>query len=680
MTLNFDKTSAAATRFTLLFCAVAALLIPFGYFMLSYNYSRGILETSAEINAEQASRLISNNPELWRFEVIRLEELLSRRSQEGAPEARRVFDNKNVLIIDNQVSLQSPKITVSHVLTDGGMVAGRIEVSRSILPLILRSSLVAIFGLIVGLILYRWLPFRAVIDANRKLQDVNAFLKKVMEGSTNSLVVLDLAGNIQMFNGRFEALTGSPREELQGIPFNRLFTGDARSYVKDTLDKVIAGSTGSVTFETELLRQHDLKLNLFCGAVPLFSDDKLSGVIVSLDDITDRMNLEEERLNLERQLQQTQKLESLGVLAGGIAHDFNNILTIIAGYCYVIKEGINPDSAHAEHLQKIENATNRAADLCRQMLSYAGKSEVQHSFFDLNSLVENMVKMLSSGIKKNVLIETDIADSQIINADSSQIQQIIMNLIINAAESIGDNNGTINISLKKAGFSAAHPEKDFFGRIIAPGPYICLDVSDNGCGMDNETMNRIFEPFFTTKFVGRGLGMSSTLGIIKSHDGALQLISRPGIGTNFKVYLPLCEGRDCFETAPVKVAPALAKGKGSILLVDDEEDLRLIGTIHLNKTGYSAITAANGIEALTIFREQEDKIKLIILDLLMPEMDGIETHKRIRKMSTSIPILFCSGCSKNEVSAEILEDGHTGFLQKPFDQISLQCALLEMLG
>lgn len=679
MMRNTSKTYATATQFTLIFSVVAALILPVGYFTISYKYSMGILETEAEINSEVISGLISSNPELWQFETVRIEELLSRRSKSGTAEARRIFDKKNILVAESDNHLQSPQIKVSHEVSDGGVAAGRIEISRSIQPILLQSGLVAILGLGCGLLLYRWLPFQALIEAGKKLQDANDFLKKVMEGSTNSLVVLDLAGNIQMFNGRFEALTGSSREELLGLPFSRLFTGDARSHVTTELGKVSTEIVGNTTFETELLRQHGLKLHLFCGAVPLFTEGVISGIVVSLDDITDRITMEEERLELERHLQQTQKLESLGVLAGGIAHDFNNILTIISGYCYVIKDGINPASAHADHLQKIENAANRAADLCRQMLSYAGKNEIQHSSINMNTLVDDMARMLNSGIKKNVSIELDLGDVLVISADSSQIQQIIMNLIINAAEAIGDNNGTIRISLKKAEFTAGLSEKDFTGRTISPGTYVCLEISDNGCGMDRETQNRIFEPFYTTKFVGRGLGMSSTLGIIKSHAGALRLSSKPGVGTTFKIYIPLSDASGISENMITTDKTPAAKEKGTILLVDDEDDLRVLGPIHLNNIGYSALTAANGIEALKIYREHEGKIDLILLDLLMPGMDGIETHHRIRKISMSIPIVFCSGCSRNELPTEILDDKYFGFLQKPFEPDKLRTVLMEML-
>jgi PAS domain S-box-containing protein len=671
---------STATRFTVIFSVVAALILPVGYFIVSYQYLMGIMKTEAKISSELISGLIGANPELWRFETIRIEELLGRRPGSTAPETWRIFDRDNILAAGSGNILPSPEIKVSLEVMENGEAAGRIEISRSMLPLLLRSGILALFGLGIGLLLYRWLPFQAVIKAGKQLQDANDFLRKVMEGSTSSLVVIDRAGDIQMCNGRFEALSGCSRERLLGHSFCRLFSEDARSQVEGELHAAASGGEANVTFETVLVRQDGLKLNLFCGAVPLSSEGATSGVVISLDDITERVNAEEERRVLERNLQQTQRLESLGVLAGGIAHDFNNILTIILGYCYVIKDESNPAPACAEHIQKIGDAANRAGDICRQMLSYAGRNQLQHSPVEMNTLVDDMVKMLSSGINKNVTIELDLQGVPAIISDSSQIQQIVMNLIINAAEAIGDKDGIIRISLDRVEFPEGHPAADFTGKIIPAGRYVCLEVSDNGCGMESDTLTRIFEPFYTTKFAGRGLGMSSTLGIIKSHDGALQLSSTPGAGSIFRVYLPLPDVPGSVEIVPAAGHNPFVQGHGTILLVDDEEELRDLGPIQLKAIGFSTLTAANGLEALEIYRGREDEIGLILLDLRMPVMDGAETYHRLREISRTIPIVFCSGCSREKFPSGILDDGYTGFLKKPFKPDQLRNVLLEMLG
>jgi two-component system cell cycle sensor histidine kinase/response regulator CckA len=675
-----NKTYSSATIFTLIFSVVAAFIVPFGYFIISYEYLKGIMETEAEINSQTISSLISTNPELWRYETIRIEELLARRPRSGAAETRRIYDINNILVAESVNFLTAPKITATHDVKDSGETVGRIEISRSLQPILLQTAVLGIFGIGFGLLLYRWLPFQALIRAGDKLQEANDFLKKVMEGSTNSLVVLELNGTIKMFNAQFEALSGFSAEDLQGRHFNTLFSGASLTQVSTEFGKVTDDGLQRVLFETDFLRPDGLELRLFCGAVPLMSKGVINCLVVSLEDITDRITAEEERLELERNLLQTQKLESLGVLAGGIAHDFNNILTIILGYCLIFKDEVSSDSTQAMYLEKIEEASNRAADLCQQMLTYAGRQEILHVQINLTSLVEDIAKMLHSGIKKNVKLEVDHANILLIVADSSQIQQVVMNLFINAAEAIGDHNGTIRISLKKIEVLAEQPEIDFSGKAIRAGQYVCLEVSDNGCGMDEATQIRIFEPFYTTKFTGRGLGMSATLGIIKSHDGALQLSTAPGTGTTFKVYLPLATEVTLSKDMPSESQIIPSKSGNTILLIDDEYELRVLGSIRLHNIGYLPITAANGLEALTIFKEQQNEIDLILLDLIMPEMDGVETYHRLREISKTIPIVFCSGCSKSELSIDILNDAHTDFIKKPYKPVQLRSVLHEMLG
>src|SRR6185369_4852426 len=503
MIINSDNNYSTAARFTVIFSVVASLILPIGYFIVSYRYLSGTLETEAEINAGIISGIITSNPKLWRYETLRIEELLARRPKSNAAETRRLFDEKNVLVLESVGSLLPPQIKATHEVDDYGTAVGRIEISRSLLPLLLQSGIVAIFGMLFGLLLYRWLPFKAVAAAGEKLKDANDFLLKVMEGSSNSLVVLDLDGKTQMFNGHFQELTGYSGEELMGQPFCGLFSGDSGSHVADELHKVTAEGAENVRFESELSCRHGLERSLVCAAAPLLREGTISGIVVSLEDITERKKAAEEKIALDRQIQQTQKLESLGVLAGGIAHDFNNILAIIIGFCYLAKE--NPESGMT-FIPEIEKAADRAADLCRQMQAYSGKAEFVPTELNLQALVDEMVKMLSSTIAKNVVIRYDIkANVSVIAGDASQLRQIVMNLIINASEAIGAEQGEIRVSLAKTTISAEQTIKDHLGGNIPPGCYVCLEVSDTGCGMDDETRQRIFEPFYTTKFVGRGL-------------------------------------------------------------------------------------------------------------------------------------------------------------------------------
>ncbi len=395
---------------------------------------------------------------------------------------------------------------------------------------------------------------------------------------------------------------------------------------------------------------------------------------------TERIQAELEKRALERQFQQTQKLESLGILAGGIAHDFNNILSIILGHCFFADDVYISGMTDKEHLHKIEEAAHRGAELCRQMLAYAGKSPPVQTAVNLVLLVNEVVKMLTAAINKNVAImlnlESDIPE---ICGDNAQIQQIVMNLIINSAEAIGDKEGTITIALTKTTFLEGHADTDFLDSKIPPGIYACLEVSDTGCGIDEETQKRIFEPFFTTKFAGRGLGMSAISGIIKSHSGTLQLTSTPGAGTTFKLYFPLPAVQ---VNAKAETADSLApfdKTRGTILLVDDEEALRTIGSSLLNAMGFSTLSAANGIEALELYMVRRDEIDLVMLDLIMPKMGGTEAYHELRKTAPVVPIIICSGYGAEAVEDVIANDIHVRFVIKPYKPLELRDLMVEMI-
>ncbi|MHB8057316.1 MAG: ATP-binding protein [Desulfuromonadaceae bacterium] len=393
------------------------------------------------------------------------------------------------------------------------------------------------------------------------------------------------------------------------------------------------------------------------------------GYIGHCFDITERKQAEEEKHALELQFQQTQKLESLGVLAGGIAHDFNNILAIIMGYCSLTKM----DYEQAEkNIPEIEKAAERAAALCRQMLAYAGKASLSQAQVNTWMLVDEMVTMLKTTIQKNVVIKAELGtDIPFIMGDASQIRQVVMNLVINAAEAIGDAEGAIEVKLLKAELKAKHTEKDHLGLIIPAGRYILFEVSDNGCGMDQETSRKIFEPFYTTKFSGRGLGMSAVLGIIKAHNGALQLESHPGQGTTFKVYLPAQFSKSESEESQQKAASAPWHCSGTILLAEDEEQVKSIAIILLQELGFTVLDAANGKEALELYQQNAADITLVVTDMGMPVMNGYELFYKLKQLNPHLPIIISSGFGEGDIDSKIPSEEIAGLINKPynFDQL-----------
>ncbi len=351
------------------------------------------------------------------------------------------------------------------------------------------------------------------------------------------------------------------------------------------------------------------------------------GILGSWQDITARKKAEDERLVLERQVQHAQKLESLGVLAGGIAHDFNNLLTSILGYADLAIYELPSSSPAKELIEEAVSGARQAAELTKQMLAYSGKGHFVVEPLDLSSLVEELTRLLHISISKKCVMRFELMPNlPAAMADAVQMRQIIMNLVINASEAIGDRSGAITIRTGAAHCDRAALGEAYLGDELPEGLYVYVEVTDNGCGMSAETSAKIFDPFFTTKFTGRGLGLAAVLGIVRGHQGAIQCTSVLGQGTTFKVLFPACP----LHAKIAEGAEAAAqkwRGSGTILVVDDEETIRALARHMLLKMGFQVLTAVDGREALEIFRAEGDKIRLVLLDMTMPHLDGDETFR-----------------------------------------------------
>jgi len=415
------------------------------------------------------------------------------------------------------------------------------------------------------------------------------------------------------------------------------------------------------------------------GSTIYNEDGDLIAVYLVFPDITREKLDEKEKEVLEQQLHQAQKLESLGVLAGGIAHDFNNLLTVIIGHCSLAR--LRPATA-LDSILPIEKAADRAAVLCQQMLAYAGKSNFTKAHIYLDKLVDELVNLSKSTVGKNIEVTSELAaDIPPIMVDAIQIRQVVMNLVINASEAIGSAQGRVHVSLaKREVIDTNHQEKDHFGATIPPGWYACLEVTDTGSGMDDETRQRLFEPFFTTKFTGRGLGMSAVLGIIKGHNGALQLFSQRGQGTTFKVFLPMQRAESAGNQSSQQIIPAaLWRGSGTVMLVEDEEPIKCIAQEMLEELGFSVITAANGKEALQRYRQHASEITLIITDIGMPVMDGYALFHEVKSLNPELPIVISSGFGDREVASHIAPDDIAGLISKPYRFDKVQEVLKNVL-
>jgi len=435
--------------------------------------------------------------------------------------------------------------------------------------------------------------------------------------------------------------------------FHKTFTAAMQSGSSFELEHRIVRPDGSERWLYELVHPY------------LDWNGKLLRCVGTTLDITERKHAEEERIAMEKQIRETQKLESLGILAGGIAHDFNNILQIITGNADLAMMRLDPDSKEFAYLQRIEKVTKRAADLAGQMLNYSGKGKIEPKSIDLNRQIEEMTEMLKVTISKKTIMKFNLKEElPSIDADPSQIHQVIMNLVINASEAIGDKFGVIEVNTWGTHCNLDYLKEFKHDDVIRDGTYVVMEITDTGCGMDPETVDRIFDPFFTTKFPGRGLGMAVVFGIIRRHKGAIKISSLPGKGSSITVLFP--KGDIPFKQNLTADRIETWNGKGTVLLVDDEDFILESVAEMLETLGFNAITANNGKEALKIYSDGKD-IDLVILDLTMPEMGGEECFNGLLNYDPNIRVIISSGYSEEDIQRKFSGMGIVGFIQKPYN-------------
>ncbi|MCD4829149.1 MAG: response regulator [Candidatus Cloacimonetes bacterium] len=530
------------------------------------------------------------------------------------------------------------------------------------------------------------LILRLIIGRHRRIQLEHSlraseeYNRVLFENIRDAVIVVNTDRLIQYVNPATGELFGYDVSALIGQSARMLYSNDFE-YEKIGKAMIFSGGVTARLIEARFSKKSGL---VFDGEVhfsELLDGGGVSvGYLGSFRDISERKRAENHRFEMERQIQQTQRLESLGVLAGGIAHDFNNILMAVLGYAELALEQISPVSPVRHNLQEITIAAHRAAELCRQMLAYSGKSTFMMERTSLAELIEEIAHLLKMSISKkavlNMHLEHNLPD---IMADASQIRQVIMNLIINASEAIGDRSGVITIHAGATRCDYDYLRKTELSNDLVPGLYIHIEVIDTGCGMDVTTQARIFEPFFSTKFTGRGLGLAAVMGIIRSHKGALKVYSEPGKGTTFKILFAALETLSTANDKREHEIPSTWRGSGTILLADDEESLRAMGAEIMENLGFSVITACDGQEAVEVFTQHKDDIDVAMLDLTMPHLDGTQVFSELRRINPELPIIIASGYSKEDIASRFVGKGLTGVLQKPFTMKSLRDVLQQAM-
>jgi two-component system cell cycle sensor histidine kinase/response regulator CckA len=384
-------------------------------------------------------------------------------------------------------------------------------------------------------------------------------------------------------------------------------------------------------------------------------------------EMDERRAAEKEHRKLEAQVQYSQRMESMGVLAGGVAHKFNNLLTTILGFASLADAEVSQGSRAQEHLEQIIAAAGSAAELTQQMLAYSGRGQFDLQPLDVSPLVEGTARLLESLVsRKTTLLFELTADLPQIEADAGQLRQVLVNLANNAAEALGERKGQIAIRTGLMWAEGGELPSLNSGHMVPAGSYVYLEVADTGSGMDSATLAKIFDPFFTTKFTGRGLGLPAVLGIVRAHHGSIRVISNPDQGTRIRVFFPALDDADLREPAAPVTTSRVWPRAGTILVVDDEQPILRLAKAVLESAGLHVLTAGDGNQAIQVFREHASEIHAVLLDLTMPGMDGVEVFHHIHAFQPEARVVLCSGYDEHEASDRMGEKRPAAFLRKPY--------------
>jgi signal transduction histidine kinase/CheY-like chemotaxis protein len=505
------------------------------------------------------------------------------------------------------------------------------------------SGLVSLAGsLLLAVVFSRMLSRHFTTPINLLISRCRAIAAGQLDGQISSHTADELDDLVEAFNSMSARLAQS-RED------NRLAATDLRE-ARDDLESRVQQRTRDLVALNEQLKH----------------------------EIEERRKAEDSRNQIEQQMQNVQRLESLGVMAGGIAHDYNNLLAAILGNAEIAESLLPQDAPARPCLDEIRKAGGRAAELTYQMLTYSGKSRLSLGPVLLNDLLQGMQELLKASVSKKCALQFEFATGlPPMQGDADRLEQIIVNLVTNASEAIGDRPGTVAI---RTGLMKSDPAffADAYLRQTSPAEqYVCLSVEDDGPGMDDEMLSRIFEPFFSTKFPGRGLGLAAVLGIVRAHGGNIKVKSQAGKGTHIAVCFPAPTPAAAIPAPP---PPANSARGDKVLVVDDEEGVRDVARRMLERQGFSVITAANGREALEVFQTRGPEIGVVLLDMTMPVMGGVEAMRGIRGLGFNVPVILASGYQAKDTIHEFGDLGLAGFVRKPFSMKEIGALVKSLLA
>jgi len=651
-----------------------ALGMPLVYFGLSYQHDTASLETEAEINARIVTQLINADPEMWRFEELRLAELMSRRSGEGTKETRRILDTRNILIAESAEKLAPPLLMRSETLMDAGIVVGRIEIIRSLRPLLMKTVLMMVLASMLGSAVFfaiRIFPLRTLRRTLKSLFEEKERAQVTLRSIGDGVITTDAEGKVVLINAIAERLTGWTQREAEGKPLTEVFyiiNEKTRERCENPVDKVLReGKIVDLANHTALIARDGAERIIADSGAPIRDESgNIIGVVLVFRDATEKQKLEEEILKAG-------KLESVGILAGGIAHDFNNILTAITGNISLAMRDIKPSDAIFRRLVDAESACLRAKELTYQLLTFSKGGAPVKKTVSVSEIIEDSARLALAG--SNVRCKISVPDDLLpADVDEGQISQVINNLLINAVEAMpGGGVITVRAENLTAGKGDALP--------LAYGKYLKISIQDQGTGILPGHLRKIFDPYFTTKQKGSGLGLAICYSIVKKHDGHISVESVLGSGTTFSIYLP-ASSKEPARKKDSREEPI--RGEGKILVMDDEAIVRDVTGQILKHLGYDAEFAGDGSEAIELYRKAKESGKpfdLVIMDLTVPGgMGGKEAILRLIEIDPDVRAIVSSGYSDNLVMSDFRQYGFKGVVAKPYKIQQLALALYNVLN
>ena len=507
--------------------------------------------------------------------------------------------------------------------------------------------------------------------AEEALEESEERYRTLFEDSRDAIYITTREGKFIDANQSAFDLLGYSREEMVALNARQLYVNAING---GRFQKEIEQKGFVRDYEVKLRKKDGTEIEcLFNVSVRRAPEGSILAYQGIIRDITERKRAEEEKRKLETQFQQAQKMEALGTLAGGIAHDFNNLLMGIQGNTALILYDTDSSHLHYEKLKSIEELVQNGAQLTRQLLGFSRRGKYQVKPTDINELIRKSSDMFGR-TKKEITIHTKYQEGiWPVEVDRGQIEQVLLNLFVNAWQAM-PGKGELYLETENVTLTETYIKP----YQVNPGKYVKISVTDTGVGIDKKTQQRIFDPFFTTKEMGRGtgLGLASAYGIVKNHSGIINVYSEKRKGTTFTIYLPISEKKVRQEKA---LPEEILEGSETILLVDDEDFIITVGSQILKKLGYEALTASSGRAAIDVYKANKDKIDMVILDMIMPEMGGGDTYDRIKEINPAVKVLLSTGYSIDGQAKDILDRGCHGFIQKPFNIKGLSQKIRDIL-